>query len=146
MTLAIEAQIADLLLTHVEDFCDAESPLLAVAMPDVSFEPVEGEPYLDVTLLPNTTRNFALAPDGSSEYRGLLQVTVMWPAGQGQVLQALDLAGRIATHFAKDTRLVSADITVRSTAKPSIAPPMSEPGRLRVPVTVAYQCFAKPLP
>lgn len=142
--LAIEAQIADLLLSHVGAFCEAESPNLAVSMPDVPFTPPEGEPYLDVALLPNTTLNYAIADDGSSRYRGLLQIAVMWPSGQGGILDALDLAGRVAAHFAKGTRL-SEDVTVQSTSKPSIAPPMTEPGRLRVPVTVAYQCFAKPL-
>ena len=143
MPLAIEAQIADLLLSHVNAFCAAESPTLAVSMPDVPFTPTEGEPYLDVALLPNTTLNFAIADTGSSRYRGLLQIAVMWPSGQGGLLAALDLAGRVAAHFAKGTRLADT-IAVQSTSKPSIAPPMAEPGRLRIPVTVSYQCFAKP--
>ena len=143
MTLPVEAAIADLLCDHLLEFAEAESPALAVAMPGRAFDPEDGEPYLDVTFLPNGTVPFAISNTGSNQHIGLLQVAVMWPSDNTGLIPALQLAGRIGRHFGRGTRL-NGDVCVRITKEPAIAPALQEPSRFRVPVTVSYLCFAKP--
>lgn len=142
MTLTADAAIPDALLRHLTAFAAGQSPAIAVSYPDQPFAPADGEVYLEATHLPNRPVTRAISSTGAHQHMGFLQVSVMWPGGATELIDATDLGGRIVAHFHKGTRLVSNGVAVRIVRRPWIAPHLTEPGRLRIPVSIPYQCFS----
>lgn len=138
MPAGIEARIADILLTHLGTLTLA--PAVPVSYPGIPFTPPSGT-YLEATIHQNTTLDHFIGDDSTSEYRGLLQVSVRTPAGAG-IIAPMDLAGKVAEHFKRGTVLSKDGLTVRVLKTPDIAGPLQEPDRLHVPVTVTWFCFA----
>lgn len=138
MTVTATVAIPEALLTHLESFTYAEA--FGIAWPNLAFTPTPGTPYLDVALLPNETGTPMVGSGASKEHIGFLQIAVMWPAGEG-AMSALALAGAIIEHFKKGTRITTADISFAIEREPWIAPPLPEPDRLRVPVSIPYRVF-----
>lgn len=139
----VESTIPSLLLARVAAL--VLSPALPVAYPDVTFTPPvdaqgKAKPYLEVRHLPNTNVNLFLGDDSTVQYQGLLQITVVHPSAQG-IIKPYEIAGLVASHFAKGTLLTSAGIKVRIYQKPSIAGSIQDTDRVRVPVTIPYQVF-----
>lgn len=140
MSLGTEAAIFDALMARMAAF--SHSPAIEIAYPGLSFTPSDGEPYLEVTHLPNNTAPLAVASDGVQQHQGLLQVSVMWPSdGVTGHMPALELADAVSTHFAKGTDLYSNGVKVRIPTRPSIASPLQEPDRVRLPITIEYIAF-----
>lgn len=142
MALTPTAAIPDALMTAVSAFADAQSPPLAVAFPDILFTPPVGVPYLDVAHLPNRTDTATIGDGGSQRLQGFLQVAVMWPAGDGGAILASNLAGQVLAHFAKGSRFSSDGTLVRIIRAGWVSPPLTEPDRLRVPVSIPYVAFS----
>ncbi|HEV7253877.1 MAG TPA: DUF4128 domain-containing protein [Mesorhizobium sp.] len=138
MPLTAEAAIPDALFRHLDTL--TLSPALPIAWPGKPFTPPAGA-YLELTFLPNTNRNLFLGNSDPTQHVGLLQVTVVG-APKEQVVALNDIAGRIVAHFAKGTTVEKDGVRVRITAKPSVAPPLLDDGRKRVPVSIPYQAFA----
>lgn len=139
MSLGTEAAIFDALMAKMAAF--SHSPAVDVAYPGISFTPSDGEAYLEVTHLPNNTAALAVASDGVQQHQGLLQVSVMWPSDGRGHMPALELADAVASHFAKGTDLYSNGVKVRIPTRPSIASPLQEPDRVRLPITIEYIAF-----
>lgn len=119
------------------------SPVLSVAYPGVTF-PAQGgakpDNYLEVTFLPNQTRQITLGTD-PQQVLGLFQVAVMWKAGQG-IIKPLDIAASIINHF-NGAVLFENDCRVTVTQAPWAAAPIQETDRVKIPVTIPYQAFEK---
>jgi hypothetical protein len=139
MAITTEGQIAELLLAHLEDI--EFSPGMPIAYPGIEFEPESGQAYLEAVFLPNATVTRTVNTGGSNQYQGMLQVSVMHPVGKG-ALAAMDIAGRVISHFARGTAIYGETIAVRVIRQPFSAPPMTEPDWLRIPITIPYLCFA----
>lgn len=84
----------------VTDRLIAMPGVLPIAAPNVLF-PAAGQPlppkYLRLAFLPNQTRQITMANDPQQK-RGLFQVSVVWPVGQG-IIGALDIADQVINHF-----------------------------------------------
>jgi hypothetical protein len=139
MPASIEATIADALLSHLGDF-PAQTPSIDIAYPDVPFEPVSGRTYLDTSLLFNAPANLGVADASCTEFRGILQVTVVAPAGRG-IIAPIELAAKVADHFERGTSLGTGPV-IKIVGRPAIANPAQSPDRIRVPVSVSFSCFA----
>lgn len=133
----VESIIPSILFTHMATL--VLSPPLPIAYSDAAFTP-PATAYLQVDFIPNTNVDQFLSDDGTVQHRGLLQVTVVHPVNIG-VIKPNEIAGLIVQHFAKGTKLYRDGVKVRIYAKPSVAPPLQEPDRLRVPVVISYQAF-----
>lgn len=134
----VESTIPSLLLARIGAL--VLSPALPVAYPDIAFTPPTG-PYLDVRYLPNSNVNLFIGNNDETQYRGLIQVTVVFPSGRG-IPPVMEIAGLVADHFAKGTVLRSGSASVRIYEQPSVAPSMQDTDRVRVPVTIKYHCFS----
>lgn len=141
MASTIEGQIADLLLAHVDSL--PFSPELAVSFPGIGFSPADGVTYLEAVLLPNATVTRSVNTGGANQYQGIIQVSVMHPIGTGAIA-AMDVAGQVIEHFTRGTALQGDDFAVRIIKQPWAAPPMTEPDRIRVPVSIPYIAFVVP--
>lgn len=150
MAAQIEGQIPDLLLTRLGSL--PFSPAYEIAMPGRSFEPPVattasagvkvGDPltYLEATVMPNTTVNLYYANTDPDMFQGILQVTVVAPRGQG-IIDASDIAGAIAADL-KGAHITGSGLTIKIEDRPSLAPPMQEADRIRIPVSARYRVFA----
>lgn len=139
MAVHPEAVIADALLWHLSQI--PLSPSRPIAWPGVRYSPVVGTPYLFATHLPNMTTATGLAFDAGREFRGLFQVSVFWPAGQG-VVAPMELVGAVATHFSNGTRIGRAGLVVEVNRPPEAAPPIEQPDWLQIPITIRWRCVA----
>jgi hypothetical protein len=133
----VESTIPGLLLVRVAEL--VLSPALPVSYPDIAFTPPVG-PYLEVRHMPNTNINLFIGNDATVQYQGLLQITVVYPAGQG-IIKPSEVAGLIASNFAKGTVLRGDGVKVRIYQKPSVASSIQDTDRIRMPVTIPYQVF-----
>lgn len=138
MSLGKEAGIADALLTYLGTL--TFSPAMPVAYPGVGFTPPAGT-YLDATLLPNRPINRGVADDSTTEFRGILQVTVVAPAGAG-VVSVYETAGKIVEFFERTKRIIGNGFTIRIMGRPSVAAPLQEADRVRIPVSIDYWAYA----
>ncbi|ASP63399.1 phage tail terminator-like protein [Sinorhizobium meliloti] len=115
--------------------------VLPVAAPNVVF-PAAGQPlppkYLRLTFLPNQTRQITMGNDPQQK-RGLFQVSVVWPVGQG-IIGALDVADQVIDHF-KNQSLFASGVKVTISSEPWAAGPLQEGERVQIPVTIPYIAF-----
>ena len=145
MPLAPEAAIPDALLEHLGEFAAAQSPALGVFYPGLPFSPTDGVAYLAARYMPNRNDVLAVSDAAHERHFGLLQVSVMWPDGEGGIIPAMDLAGQVIAHFPKGTRLQGDGVKVEITRQAWLVQPLEEDdGRLMVPVTIPYQAFVAP--
>lgn len=137
MAATVEATIPDLLLTHLGAL--VFSPAMPIAWPNLSFTPPAGE-YLEVTFMPNTNVNQFIGNNSKTQHQGLLQVTVVSKSGIG-IVGPNEVAGKIVEHFAKGTKIIADGVKVKIDRKPTVAAPMQDADRVRVPVTIRYISF-----
>ncbi|WP_019170668.1 DUF4128 domain-containing protein [Pseudaminobacter salicylatoxidans] len=135
----VESIIPGLLMARLAEL--VLSPPLPVAWPDVPFTPPAGS-YIEATFMPNTNVNLFVGNDATTQHQGILQVTVVSKAGGG-IVAPMEIAGQVVAHFAKGIRVSGQGVTVRVSAKPSVARPLQDADRIRVPVTILYDCFAR---
>ncbi|UXM94647.1 DUF4128 domain-containing protein [Bartonella sp. HY329] len=131
--MSIETDIPDLLFIHVTAF----NSTIQVVLPNIEFTPTQ-ETYLEVQHLPNANLNLYVRDDDPTVYVGLLQITVVAQAGDGEI-QPRVLAAQVAEHFSKGTRLQRGSVIVRIYSRPSIATLIKDGDRVRVPVIIQYR-------
>lgn len=134
----IEAGIADALLWQAGQV--AAQVGLQIAYPSVSFTPANGTPYLTATFRPNIANALAIGFSGDTDRQGLLQMSVFWPAGAGEIA-AQQIASQIAAAFKYGTDIVRNGVRVRILQTPRVAPSLQETDWLQVPVMIAWRCL-----
>ena len=143
MATGTDATILAAFLAHLETL--TFTPAMPIAMPGVPFTPPKDAngrllPYLAAFFMPNQTTNSELGA-GQEQHRGMVQVSVFWPAGAGHI-KPLEAADKIIAHFAKGVTLYSGSLKIIIDRKPYAASPIQETDRVQVPVTVRYHAFA----
>lgn len=126
--------IADALLARCGSL-NVGSPALPKAYPEASFTPPADGKYLRIDFYPNRPAWEGLSDGKLSQ--GLLQITVVWPKGQG-IVRPMDAAQAVMGHFAKGTILSSGSARVKINGEPWAASPLSEAGQVSVPVTIPW--------
>lgn len=115
--------------------------LLPIAGQNVGF-PQAGQQkpakHLSITFMPNRTRQITMGPDPQQKI-GILQVSVMWPKGQG-IEDALMVSDNIINHF-KNQVLIASGVRITINSEPWAAPPLQDVDRLNVPVSIPYIAF-----
>jgi hypothetical protein len=138
MAVRTETRIADALKARLAAL--AFSPALQIAWPNVAFTPPSGT-YLRVDNLRNTTDRVLIGNDDPHRQQGILQVTVMAPAGGGETA-AFEIAGQIADWFMAEPRLFFDGGSLRITKRPDIASLKDSDGsRWQVPVSIAWEAY-----
>jgi len=125
------------------------NPIHPVAWPNEAFTAPQTDnlpaPYLKVTHLPNRTERVFLNGADPHWYRGILQISAMYPLAQlnGEV-GAREIAGQVAAHFPAGLPLYNGAVRVDITARPTVAQGFRDDASARwlTPVSVPYECFA----
>ena len=107
---------------------------LTVAYENLSYEPVEGSPYVRATLLPAETEQLTLGTTGRDRHRGLYQIDVMFAAGDSAVNTTTDT---IADAFKRGSYFTYNGLTV-SIRSASIDTGRREDAWFVVPVLIQY--------
>jgi len=107
---------------------------LTVAYENVSYEPVEGSPYVRATLLPAETEQLTLGATGKDRHTGLYQIDVIFAAGDSAVTATPDT---IADAFKRGSSFTYNGLTV-SIRSASIDSGRREAGWFIVPVIIRY--------
>jgi len=138
MAGAVEVRITNLLFAHVGKL--EITPPLPIAYPGLAFTPPAGT-YLEVLMLPNVNINRGLAATDSTQFRGILQVTVVAPGNSG-IVAPTAIASEIVEHFERGTQIFDESLRIKIEGRPSIATAIQEPERIRVPVSIRWHAFA----
>ena len=125
------ALIASALLARVATL-SVDSPALPIAYPDVPFTPPASGKYLEVSIFYNRPAWEGLAAGRMDQ--GLLQVTVVWPKGQG-IPGPMRHAGEVIDHFPKGLALTNG---VKISRQPYAASPLLDDSDTRIPVTISW--------
>lgn len=115
--------------------------------PDAPQSPDVSEPYLVVTDMRLEFDTRFTGDDDPDEYRGVLNIAVMYPIenAQGVVVgdphtNGLGLASEVCDHFHKGLAMTYDDCTVKVMARPKImGAPYQDAGRMRFPVNVRWR-------
>lgn len=139
MADTVEGKIADLLLSRF----NATGWMTGVprSQPGIAFSPPNTGHYLEARFLPNRNNNVGLNKDSPTQHLGIFQVTVCYPTGAGEI-PAIEIAGAVVEHFAKDTKLYADGVAVKIYEKPSVAPSLQDGAWLKFPVTIRYTAAA----
>lgn len=137
--MADPAVVAELLLVRAA-LMETQGPALPVAMPDVPFQPpVDGQggalPYLRIDLFSNPPFWEGLASGRIDQ--GLLQVTVVWPEGEG-IVAGRRAASDVMAHFYKGLRLFGPATRVSINKEPWAASPITEASETLTPITISW--------
>ena len=139
----IDAQIATLLLTHLETEAANLSPPMSVAWPNRSFAPTAA-PWLRATLLPAMTETVTTDSDRKA---GLLQVDVFHKPNIGEI-ELLRIADQIIRVFSAQTRFEADDgfspsthIVVQIEPSPYRLALSVEESWAMVPIRIPWLCY-----
>lgn len=140
----VEVAIESALLTKAQEFAAAQSPAIAISLPNVAFTPpVAGKTakYLRATFMPAPTSSLPTG-SGSDRYYGLLQLDVFYGQGAGEYAPGR-IASAIIAAFARNSELTKDGFTVRISKKPFRGPLINNnDGWAMIPVTIPFECFA----
>ena len=112
------------------------APAIDTAWQNVPYTPVTGRPYQAAYLLPAEPDNHSMG-DGSRQERGIFQVNLMFPPGQGTATAGAR-AEMIATLFRRGASFTRDGITVQIERTPEISNGRAADDRWMVPVKIRY--------
>lgn len=114
------------------------APAIDTAWQNVPYTPVTGRPYQAAFLLPATPENYSMG-DSSRQERGIFQVSLKYPPGQGTAVAGVR-AEMIKELFHRGASFVKDGITVQIERTPEIADGRADDDRWMVPVKIRYFC------
>lgn len=132
-----EAKITDALLWYIGQ--QTFAPTLPIAYPNVPFSPGLGKAYLAAQVMPNMADLTGLAFDSDTNYRGLFQVSVFWPAREG-IIKPMQVAAQVAAALKVGTYIERNGVSVRIEEQPTVAPPIQESDWAQIPTTARWRC------
>lgn len=113
-------------------------PDIDTAWQNVPYTPITGRPYQAAYLLPAESENYSMG-DSSRQERGIFQVSLMYPPGQGTAAAGAR-AEAIAALFHRGASLTKDGITVQIERTPEIADGRADDDRWMVPVKIRWFC------
>lgn len=137
------ASIEDAMLYHLSLL--VLTPAVPIAAANLAFAPTLGQPYLEVSFLPNQTDRAGVGINAPRRHRGLLQVTVYGKEFDGS-LPTSEIADSVIEHFAPDTVIDRNGVRVRigsydgSASVPYRSQGFNDDGWRIVPVTIPWWC------
>lgn len=133
----VEADILGALVGRV----NALSLGLPISWPNVHFTPPTDGKYIAVSFMPNGSQRLGINGGTPHRLRGLMQLSVFWPRGTGEVAP-MQQADTIAAGFPADLKLKTGAMTVRITKDADIVGALYEDNAIHIPVTVEWEAFA----
>lgn len=142
----VEVAIETALLERATAFAAAQSPALSIALPNVAFTPPQAGPgvrWLRASFLPVPSVETGISFNAHIQHSGLMQIDVFWTQGEGE-MKAARLASAAITSFARGTVLTKDGFSVRIDKAPYRGSIRKDDPWVMIPVSIPYQCFARP--
>lgn len=147
----VEVAIESALLTKAQAFAAAQSPALAISLPNVAFSPPEaksGNPvvygkYVRATFMPAPSFETGIAWNAHNQHYGVFQLDVFYGQGAGEYAPGRIASAAIAS-FARGTKLSKDGFTVLISKTPYRGPMIKDDPWMMIPVSIPYLCFARP--
>jgi hypothetical protein len=140
----VEVAIESALLARAQTFATAQA--LTIALPNVAFtKPAPGQTakYLEATFMPVPSVVLGVSFDAHVQHYGILQISVFYGLGGGELAPGRT-ASLIIQYFARGTVLVKDGFKVRIDKAPFRGPLIKDDTWVMIPVSIPYQCFARP--
>lgn len=118
---------------------DTLTPTLATAKENQDFTPVTGTPYQALHLMPAMPDN-AVMGAGMFIEAGILQVSLMYPLGQGTGPSQLR-AELVRSLFKRGRTFVEAGVRVHCTKTPKVGPGFKDGDRWHLPISVHWHAY-----
>jgi len=93
--------------------------------------------YVRFSVLKNTPRQMRIRFGNEPIRVGILQASVFAPEGKG-IIAASEVAGTIATAFARGSKITSGDVVIRIDDEPVVGSAIQEPAWVQIPVSIPY--------
>lgn len=114
------------------------TPKIDAAYQNIAYAPMTGREYQAAYLLPAAPNNSTMG-DGSRQERGIFQVNLMYPPGQGSAAAGAR-AELIQALFRRGASFTKSGITVQIEKTPEICDGRDDVDRWMVPVKIRYFC------
>jgi len=139
--MSIETDIYSGLIAATEAARDAIDPELRIAYPQIEFNPLNNETYLEIRHFKNTNINPTW--DASKILQGIWQVSVVVNGDQIGELPPTEIASVIENHFKKNTRIFIGEDgrSIKIYQSPTVLTAIVDLGKTIYPVSVPYQCL-----
>lgn len=140
----VEVAIESALLTKAQAFAAAQSPALAISLPNIAFPPPVAGPnvkWLRATFMPAPSFETGIAWDAHNQHYGLFQLDVFYGQGSGELAPGR-LASAAIAYFARGTKLTKDGFSVLVHKQPYRGPIIKDDPWVMIPVTIPFQCFA----
>lgn len=149
----VEVAIESALLTKAQAFAAAQSPAIAISLPNIAFTPPESKvtvgaattygKYLRASFLPAPSFETGISWDAHNQHYGLMQLDVFYGQGAGEYAPGR-IASAIIDYFKRGTRLTKDGVTVLINKAPYRGPMLRDDPWMCVPVSIPYLSFARP--
>lgn len=97
--------------------------------------------HVEAQFLPNESTELSVGNDAPKWHQGFLQMTVVWPAGEGVVAPSL-YVDQIIEHWKKGTTLFGTGFKLRVNRTPWDGQPFKDGKWVRIPVSIPYIVIA----
>ncbi|MDQ1921627.1 DUF4128 domain-containing protein [Massilia pseudoviolaceinigra] len=114
------------------------APPIETAYQNFAFTPVTGQPYQAPYLLPAEPNNWSMG-DGSRQERGIFQINLQYPPGQGPAAAGAR-AEMVRDLFHRGASFTKDGITVQIERTPEIGEGREDNGRWFLPVKIRWFC------
>ncbi|WGO82296.1 phage tail terminator-like protein [Arsenophonus apicola] len=119
---------------HIAQFAESEN--IKVAWPNCEFDDIN-EPYLQLHIMPATTKNLSLSLD-MLVFSGVIQINVVGRAGTGDTL-VMNVANRLINYLTNGFSLTD---NLFLNGEPCLFPAICDQVNYILPVSVAYRCHS----
>lgn len=146
MAEPVEVAIESALLTKAQAFAAAQSPAIAISLPNVAFTPPAAGPnvkWLKASFLPAASFETGIAWNAHNQHYGIMQLDVFYGQGAGEYAPGR-MASAIIQYFARGTELMKDGYRVRIVKQPYRASMLKDDPWMMIPVSIPYLCFARP--
>ncbi len=152
MAEPVEVAIESALLTKAQAFAAAQSPAIAISLPNIAFTAPESKvtvggavtygKYLRASFLPAPSFETGIAWNAHNQHYGIFQLDVFYGQGAGEYAPGRVVSAAIA-YFARGTKLTKDGFTVLINKVPYRGPMIKDDPWMMIPVSVPYLCFAR---
>lgn len=145
MAEPVEVAIESALLTKAQAFAAAQSPAIAISLPNVAFTPPTASvsaKWLQATFLPVPSVDMGISWNAHVQHYGLMQLSVFYGQQAGEYAPGR-VASAIIDYFARGTDLVKDGVRVRINKTPYRGQMLVDGAWIMIPVSIPYQCFAR---
>lgn len=146
MVEPVEVAIESALVTKAQAFAAAQSPAIAISLPNVAFTPPAAGPnvkWLKASFLPAPSFETGIAWNAHNQHYGIFQLDVFYGQGAGEYAPGR-IASAIIQYFARGTELGKDGYRVRIVKQPYRASTLKDDPWMMIPISIPYLCFARP--